>query len=278
MWINRVAIIALSIYCLCILSCLNTERQNTTPDGDSNTNLIILAASSLTDAFTEMKGMFEKSYPQVQVLLNFAGTPTLLTQLTLSTNADLFAPADEHHMNLAQTYGVISTDSTTKFATNKLTIITPASNARVKQISDIGNPNTKIVLALTNVPLGQYSRTSLELMSELEISRPDFTHNVLANVVSQETAARQVLAKIIIGEADAGIVYITDAAKQNPNKLNMIPIPDKANVTATYSIGIVADRQSQKQSIAQQFIDFVVSDEGQDILRRHGFGKVQQNQ
>ena len=278
MLISRVAVIAVLIYCLCLSSCLTTERENISPFGKSNTNLIILAASSLTDAFTEIKSVFETSYPNVNVSLNFAGTPTLLTQLTLSPNADLFVSADEHHMKLAHADGIITTDSTIAFATNKLAIITPISNARVKRISDISKPNTKIILALRHVPLGRYSHASLDLISGLKNLSPDFTNKVLANVVSQETAARQVLAKIIIGEADAGIVYITDAAKQHPDRLNVIQIPDEANVTAIYSIGMVADRQGQPNNNAQNFIDFVVSDQGQDILRRHGFGKVQENQ
>lgn len=274
---RRLAIMAVLIYCFLISSCLSNNRQNTTPHIESDTNLVILAASSLTDAFTELKNTFEEKYPQINILLNFAGTPTLLTQLDLSSSADLFASADEYHISLAQEKEIISASNTTKFATNKLTLITPPSSEVVKDLHDISNPNTKIILALKNVPLGRYSHASLELMGHLNNSDSDFARRVLTNVVSQETAARQVLAKIMIGEADAGIVYITDATKRHPTHLNMIMIPDEANVTAIYSIGIVTNTRNHKIDHAQQFIDFIVSNKGQDILRRHGFGKVQQN-
>ena len=275
---RRLAIMAVLIYCFLISSCLSNVRQNTTPHIESDTNLVILAASSLTDAFTELKNLFEEKYPRTNILLNFAGTPTLLTQLELSSSADLFASADEYHISLAQEKGIILASNTTKFATNKLTLITPASSKVVRELHDISNPNTKIILALKNVPLGRYSHASLELMGHLKNSDFDFTRRVLKKVVSQETAARQVLAKIMIGEADAGIVYITDATKRHPTHLNMIMIPDEVNVTAIYSIGIVTNARNHKIDHAQQFIDFIVSNKGQDILRRHGFGKVQQNQ
>jgi molybdate transport system substrate-binding protein len=236
------------------------------------TDLVVYAASSLTDAFPAIADAFEDEHPDVRVIFNFSGSATLRSQLEFGAPADVYAAADSVQMGLAVDAGVV--DPTIKvFASNSMAIVVPANDAVVKSLADIGNPGVKVVLASDQVPAGAYT---LELLAKMDAARaakgePGFQLSVLSNVVSREANVREVLAKIVLGEADVGFVYATDAARgPNGDRVDVLTVPVPQNVTAQLFVGIVAD--SDRRNLAAAFIEFVTSDEGATILARAGFG------
>lgn len=231
--------------------------------------LIIFAASSLTNAFNEVKSAFEAANPGVMVIYNFGGSPTLRTQLEQGAKADLFASANEIQMNQAVQHGVID-GAVSKFATNKLVVITPTDGAVVSTLADLAKPGIKLVLALPDVPVGNYARQSLQKLNGAAGLPTGFRDRALANVVSSETNVRQVVSKVSLGEADAGIVYATDVTAEVKAKLKTISIPATANMLAIYPVALV--KGSGNPDGARAFIAFLSSPKGQSIMANLGFG------
>jgi molybdate transport system substrate-binding protein len=234
----------------------------------------VLAAASLTEAFAELGAMFEGENPGVRVEFSFSGSQTLRSQLEQGLQADVFASADQRQMDLAAA-GLL-TDPPASFASNRLVLIVPSvlppGAIRVRQLSDLAQPGVKVVLASPEVPVGGYAGTALTKMAAAggEFG-PDFAAKVRANVVSQETNVRQVAQKVALGEADAGVVYRTDAqAPDVANRVEVIDIPEAMNVVATYPIATL--RSSAQPTLAQAFVGLVLSPQGRLILARHGFG------
>ena len=186
-----------------------------------------------------------------------------------STNrADIFASADTKQMELARRAGVVK-ESPKVFATNSLVLVTPLGNPKVGTLQDLSKPNVRLVLALPEVPAGAYARLSLGKM-EASISFEDaFSRHVLANLVSEEINVRQVLAKVMLGEADAGIVYASDVTWDVAQRVRATPIPPEFNVVALYPVAI--PRAAQQPVLAHEFINFLVSPSAQIILASHGF-------
>jgi molybdate transport system substrate-binding protein len=238
-----------------------------------STELTVFAASSLTESFNEMATAFQAQHPDANVVFNFAGSQTLRTQLENGAQADIFASADQPNMDGIVAAG-LNLGTPVLFATNLLTIITPTEGPgsdRVQTLAHLGEPGVKVVLAAPNVPVGRYARESLEKMNSDPDLGSDFSDRVLANVVSEEENVRLVAQKVVLGEADAGIVYQTDAAAPGiAPKVRQIPIPDQYNVVATYPI--VTLKTTRQQELAEAFVQFTLSQEGQAILAKYGFG------
>ncbi len=233
--------------------------------------LVIFAAASLTGAFQEIGQSFKAANPGVQVSFNFAGSQILRTQLEQGAAADVFASADQKNMDLLESENLILRDSIQRFATNSLVVVIPASNpGGVQSLRDLARPGLKLVIADTSVPAGNYTRQVLTKMSQDAIYGADFSTNVLANVVSNETDVKQVVAKVELGEADAGIVYLSDAVAA-PGLLTL-PIPANFNVTASYPIAVLADAPAP--NLARAFIEYVTSPAGQSILAKWGFSRT----
>jgi molybdate transport system substrate-binding protein len=231
----------------------------------SNKEVIVFAASSLTNAFDEIAMQFEVEHPGVDVLNSYASSSDLATQLVQGAPADVFASANDKQMKVAADAGRINGDPIA-FATNRLTIIVPADNlAGIQSFEDLAKPGVKLILAAPGVPIRDYSDQSIELMGDA-----DFRAAVYANLVSEEPNVRQVATKVSLGEADAGIVYASDITPDIAASVLQIPIADEQNVLATYPIAVVEGAPAG--SLAQQFVDFVLSPAGQMILRKWGFG------
>lgn len=239
-----------------------------TPEPEPQT-LTVFAAASLTDAFTEIGAAFDAANPGVTTTFNFAGSQTLRTQVEEGAPADVFASANSKEMETLVTGTFIAADAAQVFLTNKLVVILPADNpAALKKLEDLANPGIKIVLAAEEVPVGKYARQALDLMDAS--FGTGFKDKVLANVVSNEDNVKQVVTKVQLGEADAGIVYTSDAIAA-PD-LKTIEIPADLNVIAKYPIAPLS--KSENADLAAKFIEYVLSAEGQAILAKWGFAPV----
>ena len=228
--------------------------------------LHVFAAASLTDAFTEIGRNFETANPGVTVTFNFAGSQALRTQIEEGAPVDVFASANKTEMDKLVEDSFVAQEAAQTFLNNKLVLILPANNpAMLNQLGDLAKPGIKLVLAAEEVPVGKYARQALDAMNGQ--FGTDFKDKVLANVVSNEDNVKQVVAKVQLGEADAGIVYTSDAVAA-PD-LKTIENPAELNVIAEYPIAALT--QSTDPELANAFIDFVLSDEGQAILQKWGF-------
>lgn len=220
--------------------------------------LSVFAASSLTEAFTELASAFEESYPDSNIALNFAGSSTLATQIEQGAPADIFASADWPNM-----VRVVAAEDTVVFATNSLVVVTPPESP-VTSLETLASEDHLLVLAGEDVPAGRYA---LEVLGKLNaVYGPRYREEVLSHLVSKETNVRQVVAKIALDEADAALVYETDAKTLKDGVA--IHIPDAQNVRAEYPVAFVGERNAD---LAQTFLEFLLSSEGQSILASHGF-------
>jgi molybdate transport system substrate-binding protein len=234
--------------------------------------LTVSAAASLTNAFTEIGAAFEDQKPGVTVALNFAASSTLRAQLGQGAPVDVFASANRMQMDLAVEEGTVDSDAPHIFLTNSLVLALPPDNpARIASFEDLTAPGVHLVLAAPEVPAGRYARQVLENLDDAYGA--GYAEAVLANLVSNEDTVRQTLAKIQLGEADVGMVFISDLLAA-PELLSL-PVPDGYNVEAQYPIAVV--NGAAQPELAHAFIEFVLSDDGQQILTKWGFTPVNTN-
>lgn len=235
-------------------------------------SITVFAASSLTDAFNEIGTKFKSANPGVAVTFNFGGSSALRAQLEQGATGDIFASADTNQMGLAKTSGVVASDGTV-FAHNRLVVIVPKANpAGIATLQDLARSGVKIVLADTTVPVGKYARAFLTAASADPAYGSNYSDKVLANVVSNASNVGEVASAVQLGEADAGIVYVTDVTSALAPDVTTIAIPDSVNQIATYPIAVTTNASAK--TVAQAFIDFVTSSAGQAILVSHGFIKA----
>jgi molybdate transport system substrate-binding protein len=226
--------------------------------------LVVFAASSLREAFTAIGQDFERAHPGVQISFNFAGTQELRTQLEQGAAVDVFASADQRHMGeLVQAGQVVAPQV---FARNEPVIVVAKESAeKIKTLADLPAA-ARIVVGTPEVPIGRYT---LQILDRAGVTLgADFRARVEAKVVSRELNVRQVLAKVTLGEADAGFVYRTDArsAKEPPA---IVTIPADVNVLAEYPIAVVAG--AAHPTLAKAWLDQVLSEGGQRVLAGAGF-------
>lgn len=226
--------------------------------------VVVFAASSLNDVFPELARAFTKENPAIKLEFNFAGTQTLVNQLRQGAEADLLASADTAYVDEIAAEGMVAASAT--MAYNRLVLaVHPDAAGRVRGIEDLSGP-VRLVVAAEQVPAGRYTRQALEQVEAAQGS--GFTARVLARVVSQELNVRQVLNKVVLGEADAAFVYYTDALEQS-DKVVVRELPPAGQVRATYVLAQL--RSSPNPAGGQAFYDFILSPEGQEILARRGF-------
>jgi molybdate transport system substrate-binding protein len=235
-------------------------------------SITVFAAASLTDAFHEIATEFKKTNPGVEINFNFQGSSALRTQLEQGARADVFASADTVQMDAAKKSGVIAAGDKV-FVRNSLVLITPKTNpANVKSVADLKNSGLKLVLAAPEVPVGNYARQMLTRADSDPAFGAGFSDAVLKNLVSNESNVKQVVAKVQLGEADAGIVYGSDVTPSVAGELTSIAVPASINPIAEYPIALVKGASNAKA--AQAFVDFVTGSSGQSILKKWGFQTV----
>jgi molybdate transport system substrate-binding protein len=238
-------------------------QETARPTGE----LMVFAAASLTEPFTEIGKRLEMSNPGLKVVYNFGGSQALRTQLEQGAQADVFVSADAVQMELAQKSNVAQGD-TPIFVKNRLVVIVPKANpGKVGEFRDLAKSGLKLDLANSKVPVGNYSRQAISKAGA--DYGADFEQNVLRNIVSEEENVKQVVTKIQLGEADAGIVYVSDVTPKVSKDIMTVPIPDSYNQLATYPISLT--KGVTNRAAAEAFIAFVLSAEGQAILKAHNF-------
>ena len=259
------------IACEPLLNKINGAQSMLRPSDQGSSpkrTLTVFAAASLTDAFKEIGREFEAADPGVQVNFSFAGSQVLRMQLEQGASTDLFASADHKNMDFLISEGLVVPNSEQDFTTNRLVVILPAGNpGNLETLHDLSLPHIKLIMADPSVPAGNYALQVLTRMSKDPAFSEDFSSVVLANVVSNEIDVRQVVTKVELGEADAGIVYQSDVVAV-PGLIT-IPIPESFNILARYPIAVL--RSSLNPDLAGEFIAYVVSPAGKAILESWGF-------
>jgi molybdate transport system substrate-binding protein len=213
----------------------------------------VFAAASLTAAFTRIGERYRSANGGAEVTFNFAGSQALATQIRQAAPADVFASADIP--NLDKVRDLVNTPR--NFASNQLQIVVEQGNPKgVAGLRDLASPDLKVVLAAEEVPAGKYAKQVLDQAG------------IKVTPVSQEDNVKAVVTKVSLGEADAGIVYVTDVTAGG-DRVEGVDIPQDQNVLATYPIATL--KASKAPERAQAFMDLVLSAEGQQVLREYGF-------
>ena len=229
----------------------------TTSSGPARTPITVFAAASLQPAFDKI-GAKLLSAQNVATTFSYAGTQTLTTQLTQGAPADVFASADVAHMTTVQSAGLLLSQSAL-FAHNRLEIAVAKGNPKgIHTLTDLARSGLVVVVADPSVPAGKYAAQALAKAG------------VTVHPASFELQVTGVLSKVALGEADAGIVYVSDVVTSG--QVDGVTIPDSQNVIAEYPIAVLKSAQNQSGAVA--FVDFVLSTEGQSILTSAGFQGV----
>jgi molybdate transport system substrate-binding protein len=241
---------------LLLAACGSTSASGSASPGALGGTLSVFAAASLTDAFNAEGQAFQKAHGAVAFRFNFAGTPTLVTQIEQGAPADVFASADTTNMDRLKGDG-FTAGSPSTFAHNQLEIVVGRGNPKsIQSLADLAKPGVVYITEGATVPAGKYSLQALQKAG------------VRVTPKSEETDVKSVISKIELGEADAGIVYATDV-KAAGDRVAGVQIPDQYNVVATYPIAVV--KGSRESDAANAFIAFVLSADGQAILASYGF-------
>lgn len=233
-------------------SAATTEAAESTLEGD----ITVFAAASLTDAFDEVGAAFGEANPDVNVEFNYGPSSGLREQILEGAPADVFASANTSNMDQVVEGG--AAESPEEFVTNRLQIAVPSGNpGGVDGLDDFADPDLLIGLCAEDVPCGEFGREALA------------NAGVTPEVDTNEADVRALLTKVESGDLDAGIVYITDVLAAG-DAVEGVDIPEEDNVAATYPIASLTDAGNAE--VAEAFVEFVLSEDGQEILASYGFG------
>lgn len=224
----------------------------------ANGSIVVFAAASLKPAFTQISRQFKTDNPGSGVEFEFAGSSELATQLTQGATADVFASADTAQMDTVTKAGLLAGDPT-NFASNTLVIVTaPGNPKKIGSFADLAKPGVAVVICQQPVPCGSATR------------RIEDSTGVRLNPVSEELSVTDALNKVTTGQADAALVYVTDAISAG-NKVATVRFPEAASAVNVYPIGVL--QKAPRPAAAQKFVALVTSDTGQKILAQSGFAK-----
>ena len=247
------AVVALAVVALCG-ACGNSVPASSAPSGLSGT-ITVFAASSLTAAYTAIGKDFQTAHSGPMVKLSFGGSSTLVAQIEQGAIGDVFASADQPNMQKAVDAGLVA-GTPSIFAHNRLEIVVGAGNPKhIAGLSDLAHSGLVVVLCAPGVPCGQYATKALQKAG------------VTVKAASQETDVKAVVSKVALGEADAGIVYVTDV-KAAGAAVQGVEIPLGQNVVADYAVAVLKD--AQNAPLATAFVSYLLG-AGQPTLARYGF-------
>ncbi len=221
-------------------------------------SITVFAGSSLTDAFKKAGDQLKAKNPTTDYVFNFGSSSTLATQIINGAPADIFASADEANMQKIVD-ATLNDSAPSFFVSNRLQIAVAVGNPkRITGLADLAKPSLTVVLAAPTVPAGKYALDALAKAG------------VTVRPASQELDVRSVLNKVALGEADAGIVYVTDA-KSAGARVSGVDIPEQQQVVAKYPIAVV--NGTRNPILAKAYVDYLLSEEGQRVLAEFGFSK-----
>lgn len=234
--------------------------------------LTVFCAASLTDAVGEIAQTFGDTYDE-NVITNFDGTQAIRAQIEQGAYADVFISANKKHIDALMAEGYMDNDTVKVFTENSMTVIVPRDNpGEIYNLSDLSRPGLKIVIGIKEVPVGGYALEILDKLAADPAYGEEYKEAVMNNVVSQETTVNYVVSKVALGEADAGFVYKSDVSPSLADKITRIEIPAQYNVVCEYLLGVL--KGSDRPDVAREFVDFVTSSDGKDILSKYGFDPV----
>jgi molybdate transport system substrate-binding protein len=220
--------------------------------------IVVFAAASLKPAFTQISRQFNSENPGSSVDFEFGGSSELATQLTQGATADVFASADTAQMETVAKAGLLA-GSPTNFASNTLVIVTaPGNPKKIGSFADLGKPGLNVVICQKPVPCGSATQ------------RVEDSTGVHLNPVSEELSVTDVLNKVTTGQADAGLVYVTDAHSAG-GKVATVNFPETAGAVNVYPVAVL--KKAPQPTLAQKFVAMVTGGTGQNILAQSGFAK-----
>lgn len=266
-YLRRSVLLWCLICCSALVAC--SGSLNLGSGGNSSDIVLnVFAGSSLTESFNEIAANYHKLHSNVSVQFNYGGSQNLVQQIENGANCDIFASADFINMKKASDAGLVNPSQV--FVKNKQVVIVPIANAAgINTLHDLTKKGIKLDLAADVVPAGTYTRQILANMSKSPEYGASYKSEVLANVVSEEDEVKAVVQKIQLNEADAGFVYQSDVTPAIANKVKVITIPDTFNVIAQYPLATVKSSKHSKE--AQDFMNYILSDAGQAVLKQHDF-------
>lgn len=256
---RRVAVLVSTLLIASLAGC--GQKAPSPPPSQTTTlagSIVVFAAASLKPAFTQLGERFKSDNPGGGVEFEFAGSSELGTQLTQGATADVFASADNAQMNTVVKAGLLAGDPA-NFAANTLVIVTaPGNPKKIAAFADLTKPGISVVTCQQPVPCGAATQ------------RIENSAGVRLKPVSEEPSVTDTLNKVITGQVDAGLVYVTDA-KNAGNKVTTVNFPEATSAVNVYPIAVL--KKAPQPALAQKFVTLVTSDNGQQILAQSGFAK-----
>jgi molybdate transport system substrate-binding protein len=250
------ACIAALLTALVLVAACGSSTSTSSSNGQVKGTVVVFAAASLNGAFDTLGNQFRQQHPDVTMKFNYNGSSSLATSIKQGARADLFASANTQNMTTV-TSDNLASGSPKVFAKNQLEIMVANGNPmKITTVKDLQNPAVKVAVCAPEVPCGSYSK---DVFSRA---------GVTVNPVSQETSVSGVVTKVSLGEADAGIVYVTDV-KAADGKVSGVPIPADQNVIAEYPM--VKLKDAPNPSAATAFMSYVDGPAGQKVLTSYGF-------
>ncbi|OBJ69923.1 molybdate ABC transporter substrate-binding protein [Mycobacterium sp. 1274756.6] len=250
---RRISLLAVGVSAL-----MATALSGCSSADDQASSITVFAAASLKPAFTEIAEQFKTDHPGVTVEFDFGGSSALATQLTEGATADVFASADTAQMDKVDQTGLLD-GPPVDFAANTLVIVTAPDNPKqVESFADLARPELNVVVCQAPVPCGAATR------------RLEENTAVHLNPASEEPSVTDVLTKVTSGQADAGLVYVTDALNAG-DTVTTVRFPESDDVVNVYPIAVL--KKAPAAGLARSFVDLVTGEAGQKVLDRAGFAQ-----
>lgn len=259
-----VPIVGLVAVSITLLGCSKVSKNITK---NNEKRIMVFAAASLTESFNEIGKKFEED-KKIEVVLNFEGSQALVQSINQGSLADIFASANTSYMDELKKNNKI--EDSTVFAENKLVIcVSKTSKKSVNNFKDLSKDGLKLVIGDKTVPVGSYFYKVLDEQKQKNLI-DEYIYNVIkSNIKSNELNVKDVLAKVVLGEADAGVVYKTDINEANKDKVDIVETSEFNNLKIKYPIAKL--KASKNKEEAEEFITYITEGKGKDILKKHGF-------
>ena len=236
------------------------------PQSAAPAQLTLFVPGTLVEISKLFVAGFEAQHPDVKVNVEVGHTPTQRAQIEQGATPDVLIAAGRADIDALAQQNLVTADQIKGLARNQLVVIVPPDNqANIASPADLANPGVRLLVAAEELPVGMATQKLLDNLSKQ--GAPDFKDKALANVVSKEMGVNPIVSKISLGEADAGIVFVSDAT--SASNVKAVAVPDDANVVVTFVTAPLAGAPSPE--LAKTFVDYLLSDEAQSMLQAKGF-------